>query len=54
MNKCNQKLYAILVNQLSPAICSNLEGMTGYEQVEADQYGIAILAMIKKVTCSVE
>ena len=53
MNECNQKLYAILVDQYSPAMRSNLEGMKGYEQVEEYQDGISLLAMIKKVMCSV-
>ena len=33
---------------------SKLEDMTGHNQVNADQEGMALLAMIKKIMCGVK
>ena len=54
MNKVNQKLYSILINKLLPEMRSKLEDMTGHNQVNADQEGMALLAMIKKIMCGVK
>ena len=54
MNEGNQKLYVILIDQLSPVMWSKLEGTTGNKQVKADQYGIYLFSMIKNIMCGVE
>ena len=33
---------------------SKLEGLTGHEQVEADQDSIDLFSMVKKIMCGVE
>ena len=48
VSRGNQKLYVILINQLLPTICSNIEGATGHNQVEANQDGIALLKLLKR------
>ena len=52
MNEGNQKLCAILIDQSSPEMFSKLEGTTGHNRFKSDQYGIALLAMVK-ISCSV-
>ena len=42
VNEGNQKLYAILINQLSLVIRSKLEGTIGHKKVEADQDEISL------------
>ena len=54
VSKGNQKLYTILIDQSLPLMRSKLEVTTGHEQVEADQDGITLLAMIKNIVCGVE
>ena len=48
------ELYAILTDKSSLAIHSKLKITTGHKQVEADQYGISLLAMINNIMCGVE
>ena len=50
----NQKLFAILVEQCSKAMWSKTEGKKVYEKMEADQDGIALLKLIKKIMIGVE
>ena len=54
MNEINQKLYAILIDQLLPDMHPKIEGTTGHEQVDSDQDWIDLLATIKKITYGVE
>ena len=54
MKKGKQKLYAIIIDQLSLEMRSKLEGTTGHEQVKEDQDGTTLLAMIKNIMCGVE
>ena len=54
MYKGNQKIYEILFNKLSPAMCSKLEVRTGHNQVEEDKDSIVLLEMIKSIMCGME
>ena len=54
VNESDHKLYDILVDQFFTAIHPKLEGKKGHKQVEAYQYGITLLAIIKKIMCGVE
>ena len=54
VNKVKKKLYTILIDQSFRDMRSKIEGTTGHKQAEIDQYGIDLLAMIKKIICGVE
>ena len=54
VNKVKKKLYTILIDQSFRDMRSKIEGTTGHKRAEIDQYGIDLLAMIKKIICGVE
>ena len=54
VEESNQKLFSILLDKFSEAMRSKLEGTKGYDQLEADQDGIAILKFTDNIMVGVE
>ena len=54
MKKGKQKLYAIIIDQLSLEMRSKLEGTTGHKHFEEDKDGVTQLTVIKTIMCIVE
>ena len=54
VNEVNHKIYAPLIDKLLLVMHTKIEVTIGHEQVNSDQYGIALLTITKKIMCGVE